>query len=114
MSSILIIEDDDHIGMVLSQVLSDQDYQVQCAHNGKEGIKLFNSTCKFDLIITDIRMPEMDGNAVARYIRSSSESETPLVAITGFSHEADAGLFDFMLAKPFSLEALLDSVELLV
>ncbi len=114
MNSILIIDDDDHIGMILSQVLSDQDYQVQYAHNGKEGIKLFNSTCKFDLLITDIRMPEMDGNELARYIRSSTESETPIVAITGFSHEADVELFDFMLMKPFSLEALLKSVELFV
>jgi CheY-like chemotaxis protein len=112
MNSILIIDDDDHIGMILSQVLSDHDYQVQYAHNGKEGIKLFNSTCKFDLLITDIRMPEIDGNELARYIRSSTESKTPIVAITGFSHEADVELFDFMLMKPFSLEALLKSVEL--
>lgn len=114
MNSILIIDDDDHIRMILSQVLSDQDYQVQYAHNGKEGIKLFNSTCKFDLLITDIRMPEMNGNEVARYIRSSTESETPIVAITGFSHKADVELFDFMLMKPFRLEALLKSVELFV
>lgn len=59
-------------------------------------------------------MPEMDGNEVARYIRSSTESETPIVAITGFSHKADVELFDFMLMKPFSLEALLKSVELFV
>lgn len=114
MNSILIIDDDDHIGMILSQVLSDQDYQVQYAPNGKEGIKLFNSTCKFDLVITDIRMPEMDGNAVARHIKSSTESETPIVAITGFSHEANAQLFDFILMKPFRLETLVKSVELFV
>ena len=114
MNSILIIDDDDHIGMILSQVLSDQDYQVQYAHNGKEGIKLFNSTCKFDLVITDIRMPEMDGNAVARHIKRSAEADTPIVAITGFSHEANAQLFDFILMKPFRLEALLKSVELFV
>jgi CheY-like chemotaxis protein len=66
------------------------------------------------LVITDIRMPEMDGNAVARHIRGSTESETPIVAITGFSHEADAQLFDFMFMKPFSLEALFKSIELFV
>ena len=114
MNSILIIDDDDQICMTLSQVLSDQDYQVQYALNGKEGIELFNNPSKFDLVITDIRMPEMDGNAVARHIKRSAETETPIVAITGFSDEANAQLFDFILMKPFSLNTLVKSVELLV
>jgi CheY-like chemotaxis protein len=94
--------------------LSDQDYQVQYAPNGKEGIKLFNITCKFDLVITDIRMTEMNGNAVAIYIKRSSEVETPIVAITGFSHGANAQLFDFILMKPFSLKTSVKSAGLFV
>jgi CheY-like chemotaxis protein len=114
MNSILIIDDDEQIGMSLSQVLSDHDYQVQYAPNGKEGIKLFNSPCKFDLVITDIRMPEMDGNEVARYLKASNEIKTPIVAITGYSHETNTRLFDFILMKPFSLNTFVKSVGLFV
>ena len=114
MNSILIIDDDEQIGMTLSDLLSDHEYQVQYAPNGKEGIKLFNSPGNFDLVVTDIRMPEIDGNAVARHIKRSSEIETPIVAITGYSHEVNLQLFDLVLMKPFSLNTFVKSVGLFI
>ena len=111
MNNILVIEDDEYISKILRLVLSDLDYQVDSVHNGKEGMKLFNTTRKFDLVITDIRMPDMDGNAVAKHIRGSDKSGIPIGAITGYADEADRECFDFILVKPFSLEALVRVVE---
>jgi CheY-like chemotaxis protein len=57
-----------------------------------------------DLVISDIRMPNMDGNEVARYIRNSDKSATPLIAITGFPEEVQPEMFDYSLIKPFSIK----------
>jgi len=58
----------------------------------------------FDLVISDIQMPNMDGNEVARYIRNSDKSATPLIAITGFPGDLQKEMFDYSLIKPFSLK----------
>ena len=114
MVHILVIDDDDGIRKLLSRVLGGLGYEVKSARDGKDGIGLFNSGHNFNLVITDIRMPEMNGNEVAKCIRASQRPETPVVAITGYSKEADKELFDFMLEKPFDLKALMKVVGLLV
>ena len=58
-------------------------HEVEMACDGDEGIELIESGYKCDLVITDITMPRLNGNAVARHIRSSDRQDTPIVAITG-------------------------------
>ena len=94
------------VNQKLGAVLSDLGYNVEVEENGEEGIQLFNDHADFDLVVTDIRMPKMDGNEVARHIRNSHRANTPLVAITGFPEEVQVELFDYTLVKPFKLEAL--------
>ncbi len=111
MGYILVIDDDKNICYLLRSFLTDMGYEVKIAHDGKEGIKHFDTGRDFDLVITDIRMPRMGGCEVARYIRGSDRSSTPIVAITGFS-ESDISKepFNSLLMKPFDLEALRDVV----
>ena len=111
MGHILVIDDEDMILDFLGDALSYLGYSVTVAHDGEEGIDLFNSGYNFDLVITDIMMPRMNGNAVAKHIRSSDKSETPIVAITGYGDDIDRELFNFLLLKPFGLEALIDVVR---
>ncbi len=111
MGHILVIDDEDMILYFLGNALSYLGYSVTVAHDGEEGIDLFNSGYNFDLVITDIMMPRMNGNAVAKHIRSSDKSETPIVAITGYGDDIDRELFNFVLLKPFDLEALADVVR---
>lgn len=106
LKKILIIDDQQSIRMILSMLLSDMGYVVEVGQNGEEGIQLFNDHSDIALVITDIRMPKMDGNEVARHIRASYRANTPLVAITGFPDEAQVNLFDYRLVKPFKLETL--------
>ncbi len=113
MRRVLIIEDEQDIRYILSIALARLGYDVVAAENGKEGVDLFNKTPFFDLVITDIRMPGMNGNDVARHIRASRKSDTPLVAITGFPDEIEKKVFDSLLLKPFSLkdfEKVIDQV----
>jgi len=112
MDHILLIDDQDAILKLLRKVLTDLGYEVKVAHDGEEGVKLVDSGYDFNLVITDINMPRMDGNAVAEYIRSSEKPDTPIVALTASSHDdINRELFNFVLLKPFDLEALANVVR---
>jgi CheY-like chemotaxis protein len=106
MCRILVIDDESHIRSMLSGLLDSLGYEVEVAEDGEKGIKLFDEMGDFDLIISDIRMPNMDGNEVARYIRNSDKSGTPLIAMTGFPEELQLEMFDAFLSKPFNLRDL--------
>ena len=115
MGRILLIDDDSEILTSLGQALAHAGYEVEVACDGDEGIELIDSGCECDLVITDIRMPRVNGNAVARRIRSSDRRDTPIVAITGFSEDAiDRELFNLVLVKLFKLETLFRVVWLLI
>jgi DNA-binding response OmpR family regulator len=104
MQRILLIDDDEDISSILSKLLKKIGYDVEVAEDGEKGIKLFDEVSDFDLVISDIRMPNMDGNEVARYIRNSDKSTTTLIAITGFPEEIQPEMFDYSLIKPFSMK----------
>jgi len=109
---ILVIDDQDAVLKLVRKVLTGLGYEVKVAHDGEEGIKLVNEGYTFNLVITDINMPRMGGNAVAEYIRSSENPDTPIVALTGSSHDdIKNDLFNFVLTKPFDLKALITAVE---
>ena len=111
MDQILVIDDEDMVVDFLRSTLAYLGHSVTVAHDGKEGIEFFKNGYNFDLVITDIMMPRMNGNAVAKHIRSSDKADTPIVAITGYGDDIDRELFNFVLLKPFGLEALLDVVR---
>lgn len=111
MKYILVIDDDSTILSLLYEYLLHLGYTVEIAHNGDDGIKLFNNGIHFDLVITDINMPILDGNEVARFIRNSDTPETPVIAITGSYHDIiNRELFDFVLLKPFNMDSLKDII----
>ena len=111
MGQILIIDDDQSIRSILFMVLTELGYGVKVAENGEEGIALFDMISDFDLVITDINMPGMNGNEVGQHIRDSPKADTPLVAITAFPDEIQKDMFNFSLIKPFDLEDLQNVVE---
>ena len=111
MHNLLIIDDEDNIIGLLQEYFSQLGYRVMSAKDGKEGIELFNSDANFDLVITDITLPGIDGNAVAKCIRNSQRPEVPIVAMSGYNDMADGDLFDFTLAKPFNLKELMTVVK---
>jgi two-component system response regulator FlrC len=87
---------------------------VDLAENGVEAIEKFKAN-PFDLVITDVRMPHMDGMQVLREVKKTS-TQTPVVVVSGYGTVESAveamreGAFDYIL-KPFSLELLEETVE---
>ncbi len=104
---ILIVDDVPENIRVLGQVLK-SDYKVSFATSGREALKLALSDEKWDLILLDIMMPDMDGYEVCRKLKASAKSRNiPIIFITAMSNEEDEtrglelGAVDYV-TKPFS------------
>jgi len=115
MAKILIIDDERAIRNTLKDILEFEGYTVEVAENGRIGLdKALNKT--FDLIFTDIKMPEMDGMEFLHTYHSANQQngneEAPVVMITGHGSVDTAvealksGAFDF-IQKPLDLNRLL-------
>jgi DNA-binding response OmpR family regulator len=91
MESLLFIEDDDGIRLALSMALEDEGYDVRQAPNGRDGLSEFRRNPP-DLVLLDLRLPDMSGFDVCRALRS--ESIVPIIMITAQTdtHDMVAGL----------------------
>jgi CheY-like chemotaxis protein len=110
MSTILVIDDEKGILQLMHQALTKYGYNVETADDGQEGIRKFDDGC-FDIVITDIRMPVIDGNGVVAHIRQSKKQSIPVIAISGTPWLLDADNFDRVLPKPFLLKQLIESIR---
>jgi DNA-binding NtrC family response regulator len=111
---ILVIEDNIAIGSVLSRALSRAGYEVSHAEDSSEGLNLFSNS-PFDLVITDLHMPRMDGWTLASHIKKYSP-HTPILLITGQGKDAilekiKGSSVDFAILKPFTLEEIRKTVH---
>ena len=110
MALILVIDDLKSIRTIIAMVLKELGHEVKLAEDGQKGIELLKGPSEFDLVITDINMPNKDGNEVARYVRTSRRSSIPVIAVTAFPEEAQTKLFDCAITKPFMLKNLRETV----
>jgi CheY-like chemotaxis protein len=110
MSCILVIDDERSILNMIEHALSVFGFSVETAVNGEEGIEKYN-TCDFDLVITDICMPGIDGLAVLQHIRNSGKKSTPTIGISGTPWLLENSDFDVVLPKPFPIKVLFDTVK---
>jgi DNA-binding NtrC family response regulator len=111
---ILIVEDEPELGKVLLEGLSQNGYSLQLAENAEKALKLFKQKA-FDLVVSDIRLPDMDGLQLLEHMKDHSVS-TPVILMTGYGSVQNAveamrkGAYDYLL-KPFSLEVLEGGIE---
>jgi CheY-like chemotaxis protein len=80
--SILLVDDNRDGLLVRRSLLEEVGYRVQIACNGEEGLKLFES-CHFDVVVTDYRMPRMDGAELIRRIRQLNP-HARIILLSGF------------------------------
>jgi len=111
---ILIIDDDETLCKVIGEELEQENYSVTCSLSGKDGLTKLNNE-RYDLILLDYQMPEMDGYEVFQEIRKISSS-LPVIIITAntdidtIQKFADKGICD-LVNKPFEFEDLLASIK---
>ena len=107
---VLVVDDEEPVRDLISKTLTMADYEVNTAADGQSALEAIKGT-DYDLLITDLRMPGMDGLTVIRQARRMSPS-LPIVIITGYSTEASAieainlGVSGY-LTKPFRLPRIL-------
>ncbi len=108
--TILLVEDEQLLRQSLAELLREEDYEVVEAATGKEGYDLALRQ-PFDVVVTDLRMPEMDGMTLLGHLRQLAP-QTPVIVITAFGTVENAvaamraGAVDYLL-KPFQLEDVL-------
>ena len=117
----LVIEDDPELRRILKMSLEAADIEALTAANGKRGLALMQDT-RFDFVVTDILMPEVDGLEVVQAVRAGHK-DVKIIAISGGGRRqpgfqalimADMLGADAILIKPFTRSALLAAVETVV
>jgi two-component system capsular synthesis sensor histidine kinase RcsC len=113
---VLCIDDDEMVRESMKDCLAHLGHRVEVASGGKQGIEMFCAAIPgsepYDVIITDMNMPEVNGYAVAQTIKAQSP-ETPVILLTGAGHiTMDAGSLsasvDTMVNKPPCIKELND------
>jgi DNA-binding response OmpR family regulator len=115
---LLIIEDDEHFLANLCYFFTDKKYDVISAANGLEGLKLLEDDPQgFDLIVTDIVMPQISGIGLISMIKKKLP-DMPIIAITGWGEYPEAFAVDTqadkVLSKPFELSELDKAINELI
>lgn len=110
MGKILVIEDEAMVQRMIKEVLVRFGFNVDVANNGSEGISKFD-TGSYDLVITDILMPGIDGNRIATHIRGSAKGSTPIIGMSGTPWLLERGNFDKILPKPFHIKTLMKNIN---
>ncbi|MDR3162850.1 MAG: EAL domain-containing protein [Helicobacteraceae bacterium] len=112
--SVLYVEDDRHILDAIQKPLGRHVKELYVATNGVEGLHIFSLYAP-DIVITDIKMPVMDGLKMAREIKTQSPG-TPIIIVSAFNEAEyftsalDIGI-DQYLFKPINMDALIETVE---
>ncbi|HET9795395.1 MAG TPA: response regulator [Thermoanaerobaculia bacterium] len=112
---ILAIDDDADFREGLTDVLDELGYRVRTASNGKEALETLRREPVPDVILLDLRMPEMDGRAFRRELAGDERlAEIPLVIVSG-SREVEGEARSLgaaaVLPKPFGIQKLLESIK---
>ena len=107
---LLVIDDNEEILNSLKSFLSKKNYHVVSASNGLDALKLIEAaTAEFDLVITDLVMPNISGVGITAIIKKQNP-EMPVIAITGYGEQPEALArevhADIVMEKPFKLSEL--------
>ncbi|MBD3730273.1 MAG: response regulator [Sphingomonadales bacterium] len=106
---ILLVEDEDMVRAVAERALTRAGYTVTCCADGEEGLAAVANGGEFDLVVSDVVMPGMDGPAMARAIRRA-KPDLPVLFMSGYAEEQLRSEIDieamYFIPKPFSVQQI--------
>jgi DNA-binding NtrC family response regulator len=111
---VLIVDDDRDIVTIVSTILSGRGWDIKAAYNGREALEAVTS-CKPDIILLDIMMPEMNGIEVLKRIKKI-DAEARIIMITAFGDvesyldSMELGAYEY-INKPFETDELLEMID---
>lgn len=111
---VLIAEDEDLVAWVVAEILEAEGFRVTVTHNGLQALEA-DAADPADILLTDMRMPVMGGEALIRVIRQR-RPDLPIIVTTGFSEHIpteEPGRL-VVLRKPYSLSALVPRIKALL
>jgi diguanylate cyclase (GGDEF)-like protein len=114
LTKILVVDDEEHVRQSFRKLLKDLEYECKTARDGVEALRQIKKQ-SFDIVITDIRMPKMDGMSLLKEIKGQHQ-DIDVIVITGYDMEysyvdvIEAGATDF-IAKPFHRDELQAKVK---
>lgn len=107
---ILVIDDDPNMFNLIKIYLSSENYRIESAKNGRQALRLLE-TDTFDLILSDILMPEMNGITFVKELKKNKKSDAIIIIVTAhgleehFMKAITVGVYD-ILQKPFTANRL--------
>lgn len=112
--NILIAEDDRNIAKLIKEIIERKGNTAVVTVDGDEAYKVFSSI-KFDLIITDLKMPKVDGMSLIKMVREKNK-KVPIIIITGYGSEKNRALaksygVNKILSKPCSIMDISQAID---
>jgi len=113
---ILVVDDEPNLAFLLAENLADLGpaFEIEVSHSGPEALDL-NTQNPFDLVITDLMMPEMNGLTLSKHL-SEDKPDIKLILMTAYGNEdialkaKDLGICSY-ITKPFEMEDMLTAVQ---
>ena len=110
-STILVVEDDAIVRMLIVDVLEELEFTVLEAADAGEALALVQNTDKIiDLMMTDVGLPDMDGKQLANKVREL-RATLPILFASGYAENIDVPEGMEVIGKPFSIDQLRDKVK---
>jgi DNA-binding NtrC family response regulator len=111
---VLVIDDEPSVADALKLILSDSGYDVKVGKTGRDGVEELGNR-RFDLVITDVRLPDMSGLDVLRHLRRSHPDVLAIIITAHYTPELAAESLSLgalaVLPKPFSPSDLLTVIK---
>lgn len=110
--NILVVEDNSSVRNVTCEFLSMMGFNVMDAENGQEALELLRRE-KFDLIITDLMMPAMNGKDLIKKVRRAKGDDLPIILVSGSDFESIEkfeSTYTRTLRKPYAFQTLMNNI----
>ena len=112
---VLLVEDNDAASRGLARLLEARGFEVSAVPDGRSAIQALQSTPHFDFLLTDLRLPDVDGREVARI--AHEQADPPRIAlVSGWDLDPDPRLYatwgiEWIFAKPLDVRALVETLR---